>query len=101
MPRRTLLGRPILTPIDIRKVPFRETHHVAGYAVKMAEDRNCQMSDLTLEDFKSLHPAFEADVVKIWNFEQSVDNRNALGGTSRPTVERQINILKKWLGTAA
>ncbi|KAJ3056663.1 hypothetical protein HK097_005339 [Rhizophlyctis rosea] len=86
----------------VRKgVPFRETHHVAGYAVKMAEDRNCQMSDLTLADFKSLHPAFEADVVKIWNFEQSVDNRNALGGTSRPTVERQISILKKWLGTSA
>ncbi|TPX69390.1 argininosuccinate lyase [Spizellomyces sp. 'palustris'] len=86
----------------VRKgVPFRETHHIAGRAVRLAEDRGTQMDQLSLDDFKQLHSAFEADVKDIWNFEQSIDNRCATGGTSRTTVEQQITFLKQWLGTSA
>ncbi|KAJ3299502.1 hypothetical protein HK104_008691 [Borealophlyctis nickersoniae] len=86
----------------VRKgVPFRETHHVAGHAVRLAEERGVQMDQLSHADFKSLHPAFGEDVSSIWDFEKSIDNRCALGGTSRATVERQINHLKQWLGTSA
>jgi argininosuccinate lyase len=79
------------------QVPFRETHHVAGAAVKMAEDKACTMKDLTLSDFKSLHPAFESDVTGVWDFEKSIENRASIGGTSRAAVQGQIDELKKWL----
>lgn len=83
----------------VRKgVPFRETHHIAGHAVRMAEERKTTMDKLTLEDFKSLHPAFTEDVAKVWSFESSVESRNAIGGTSKATVEEQIKLLKTWLG---
>jgi len=40
----------------VRKgVPFRETHHVAGAAVKLAEQKKCQLNQLTLEELKGLH----------------------------------------------
>ncbi|ORX72712.1 argininosuccinate lyase [Linderina pennispora] len=82
----------------VRKgVPFRETHHISGAAVKMGEDRGCQINELSVADLKTLHPAFEDDVLKVWNFEQSVDNRCSVGGTSRATVNGQIEILNKWL----
>ncbi|KAF9296485.1 argininosuccinate lyase [Mortierella antarctica] len=85
----------------VRKgVPFRETHHISGEAVRMAEERQCTMADLSLEDFKSLHPSFEADVANVWNFEQSIDNRCTPGGTSRVTVQAQIESLKEFLGLA-
>ena len=51
-------------------MPFRETHHISGAAVKLAEDRGCTLSDLTLADLKPLHPAFEADVVDVWSYER-------------------------------
>jgi argininosuccinate lyase len=82
----------------VRKgVPFRETHHISGEAVRLAEDRSCSMADLTLDDFKKLHPAFDADVIKVWNFEQSIENRCTPGGTSRATVQAQIESLKAFL----
>ncbi|KAJ1965177.1 argininosuccinate lyase [Dipsacomyces acuminosporus] len=82
----------------VRKgVPFRETHHISGAAVKMAEDRGSQISNLSVADLKTLHPAFEDDVLLVWNFEKSVDNRSSIGGTSRVTVNAQIELLKSWL----
>ena len=47
----------------VRKgVPFRETHHISGRAVQMAEERGCALTDLTLADLKTLHPLFTEDV---------------------------------------
>ncbi len=33
-------------------VPFRETHHVAGAAVRLAEERGCSLANLAFSDFK-------------------------------------------------
>ena len=71
----------------VRKgVPFRETHHVAGAAVRMAEMQAVPLSELTLDDLLSLHDAFEEDVADVWDFERSVERRAAIGGTSRQAV---------------
>lgn len=83
----------------VRKgVPFRETHHVAGAAVRMAEVQAVPLSELTLDDLLTLHHAFEEDVMQVWNFEQSVEQRDAAGGTSRRAVTEQIEKLRDWLG---
>ncbi|KAJ2793085.1 argininosuccinate lyase, partial [Coemansia helicoidea] len=82
----------------VRKgVPFRQTHHISGAAVKMAEARGVQISDLSVKDLQALHPSFGEDVKRIFDFETSVNNRSSVGGTSRVTVEAQIATLKKWL----
>ncbi|MCB0105631.1 MAG: argininosuccinate lyase, partial [Caldilineaceae bacterium] len=86
----------------VRKgVPFRETHHVAGAAVQMAEMQAIPLSELTLDDLLSLHHAFEEDVMDVWNFEKSVDTRNTAGGTSRQAVTAQIQHLQVWLAAQA
>ena len=82
----------------VRKgVPFRETHHVAGAAVQMAEMQGIPLAELTVDDLLSLHHAFEDDVAAVWDFEQSVERRSTDGGTSRAAVERQISSLRAWL----
>ncbi|KAJ2005950.1 argininosuccinate lyase [Coemansia thaxteri] len=99
--KQSLTGDMLATDLAeylVRKgVPFRQTHHISGAAVKMAEDRGCQISDLSVADLKTLHEAFEDDVLLVWNFEKSVDNRSSIGGTSRVTVQGQIEHLKLWL----
>ncbi|KAJ8326818.1 hypothetical protein BDV3_001455 [Batrachochytrium dendrobatidis] len=80
-----------------KNVPFRETHHVAGHAVRMAEENNTTMSALTLMQLKTLHPAFEEDVAQVWNNERSIEQRSALGGTSRKSVLVQIQELRNYL----
>lgn len=82
----------------VRKgVPFRETHHISGAAVKLAEDKNIPLSEVSVNDLKNLHSAFSDDVSKVWSFETSIENRNTPGGTSKSSVSAQINQLKSWL----
>jgi argininosuccinate lyase len=82
----------------VRKgVPFRETHHIAGAAVALAERRGVELAALTVADLHALHPAFTEDVMQVWDFEQSVERRDATGGTSRRAVLAQIAQLRAWL----
>lgn len=86
-----------LSSHNLYQMPFRETHHISGRAVALAESLGVQLSDLTLEQYKKLSPLFEEDVVAVFDFEKSVECRNAIGGTSRQTVDRQIEVLRKIL----
>ena len=82
----------------VRKgVPFRETHHISGAAVKMAEDKGVTLADLTVEDLKPLCDAFEHDVSEIWSYEKSAESRDTEGGSSRRSVLEQVSKLRKYL----
>jgi len=79
----------------VRKgMPFRETHHISGRAVALAESRKCQLNELTLQDFQSLSDKFTADVQDVFDFEASIERRAAIGGTSRKMLDRQISVLR-------
>jgi argininosuccinate lyase len=79
----------------VRKgVPFRETHHVAGRAVRLADEKKVELTNLTFEDLKPLHAAFEPDVIKVWDFNNSVESRNAEGSTSLRAVLEQCDKLE-------
>jgi argininosuccinate lyase len=76
----------------VRKgVPFRETHHIAGGAVKMAEEKGVPLDKLTCEDLKTLHPLFDTDVEKLWSYSNSAESRNSVGGSSRDRVLEQMD----------
>jgi len=51
-------------------IPFRETHHISGAAVKLAEDKGCQLSDLTTQDLQGINKLFEDDVQEVWDFDR-------------------------------
>lgn len=83
----------------VRKgVPFRETHHISGECVAVAEKLNLTGIDkLTLEQFKEIDSRFEADLFETFNFEKSVEQRDATGGTAKSAVLKQLNNLKSQL----
>lgn len=75
----------------VRKgVPFRETHEVVGRLVRTAEERGVPISQLTVEVFQGIHPAFEEDVGRVFSFERSVEARAVPGGTSLRAVKEQL-----------
>jgi argininosuccinate lyase len=83
----------------VRKgVPFRETHHISGQAVSLAEEKGCGIDELTVEDFKGLSEVFEEDVKRVFDFEVSVEARIARGGTARKSVQDQIERMRELLG---
>ena len=92
---------PVHAPLDAYsrpvQIPFRETHHISGRAVALAESRKCQLNDLTLQDYQGLSDKFADDVHAVFDFEASVERRESIGGTSRKMVERQVAVLRESL----
>ena len=85
---------PLPSMLTLLQIPFRETHHISGRAVALAESRKCALSDLTLQDFKSLSDKFDDDVKNVFDFENSVQARCSIGGPHKAMVERQIAVLR-------
>ncbi|KAL5016267.1 hypothetical protein ScPMuIL_005856 [Solemya velum] len=82
----------------VRKgIPFREAHGLSGSCVSLAEKKGCILSSLSLDDLKTVSPAFEEDVANVWHYESSVDQYTAYGGTGLTSVQAQIQNLEKWL----
>jgi argininosuccinate lyase len=85
----------------VRKgVPFRQTHHVAGAAVRLAETSGRPLNTLTPTELRTLHPAFEDDVTNVWSYESSVESRDSEGGTSRRSVLEQLGKMKEYIAYA-
>jgi argininosuccinate lyase len=83
-----------------RGVPFRETHHLAGECVALAESRGCTLHDLTKEDLVDIHECFndiEASIPEVFSMESSVEARSAMGGTSRSAVLKQCEEMQDWI----
>jgi argininosuccinate lyase len=78
-------------------IPFRETHAIAGKAVRLAGEKKIGLEEISLEAYQSLCPAFEADVYQVFDPLESVEKRNAIGGTSPQSVKNQIDGVKRLL----
>lgn len=83
----------------VRKgVPFRETHHISGEAVALAEKLALSGIDkLSLEQYKSIDERFNEDVFEVFNFEKSVERRDATGGTAKSAILKQLKNLQSQL----
>lgn len=83
----------------VRKgVPFRETHHIAGRAVALAEKENKPMDQLTLEQLKGVDQRIGDDVLEVFDYKRSVEMKSAIGGTSKAAVQHQIRVMRQSLG---
>ncbi|MCP4207471.1 MAG: argininosuccinate lyase [Shimia sp.] len=71
-------------------MPFRDAHHVTGSLVAMAESKDCDLPDLTLEDMQSVHFAITEEVFGVLGVHNSVSSRMSYGGTAPTRVREQI-----------
>ena len=84
--------------VRVLNIPFRSAHHITGSLVKMAEDRGCDLSDLSLADMQSVEPRITDDVFNVLTVEASVASRTSYGGTAPDNVRAQIARWKETLG---
>jgi len=79
----------------VRKgVPFRETHHISGQVVALAEKESTPMDKLSFEQLQTVDSRFEKDILQVFDYQKSVEMRSASGGTSKSSVLEQIKVLK-------
>ena len=71
-------------------LPFRDAHHVTGALVKLAEDKGCDLPDLTLAQMQSAHPGISQEVYSVLGVHNSVASRVSFGGTAPVRVREQV-----------
>ncbi|OAY69746.1 Argininosuccinate lyase, chloroplastic [Ananas comosus] len=71
-------------------IPFRTSHEIVGRSVALCIARKCQLSELTLEDLKKIHPVFDEDVYGFLGVENSVTKFISYGSTGSSEVAGQL-----------
>jgi argininosuccinate lyase len=70
-------------------VDFRTAHEVAGTCVKRAEDRGCDLTELSVTDLAEIHPAL-ADAATVLSPEASLAARASVNGPAPASVVAQL-----------
>ena len=78
-------------------MPFREAHHITGALVAKAEEKGCDLPDLSLEDMQIVNERINADVFNFLGVQNSVASRQSYGGTAPKQVRKQIARWRKIL----
>ncbi len=79
-------------------VPFRETHHISGRAVGLAEKKGVDLSKLTLDELKSIDDRIDEGALEVLKHINSMNARRSFGGTSEESVRVQIAYFEEFLG---
>jgi len=79
-----------------KNLPFRDAHHVSGSLVGKCVRENRALTDLSLDELKAAHPAFEEDVYEAISLEACVERRSLRGGPAPVAVKHSIERAKAW-----
>lgn len=76
-------------------VPFRSAHEIAGSCVQVAEERNCELWDLTDDELAGISIALNPSVRQVLNIEGALNSRDAFGGTAPTRIREQLQVLSE------
>ena len=66
--------------------PFRDAHAAVGHAVQLAVERDCELNDLSVEDFKAIDSALDESVYDVLDMDKALHARAHIGGTAPDQV---------------
>jgi argininosuccinate lyase len=76
-------------------VPFRKSHEITGKIVLYSIEEEKRLEGLTLQELNNFSPMISKDIYSCLKAEESVRNKQSLGGTSLDEVKKQIRRLRK------
>jgi len=78
-------------------LPFREAHEMVGRMVRHAIERGSELSDLSLNDFKSFSELIEDDVFDALSLEHTLGTKSQFGGTAPDRMTEALADARKRL----
>lgn len=78
-------------------MPFRKAHEVVGHLVLLCDKHGCDLSALSLDDFRAESELFEQDITEALDLESIVAARTTFGGTGHSAVKEQMEQAKNVL----
>jgi argininosuccinate lyase len=80
-----------------KQMPFRQAHGVVGRLVALCQKRNCELTDLSLDELRDFSNLIEEDVFHVLQVEGSVNSRISIGGTATVRVKEALEKAEKQL----
>ncbi len=78
-------------------VPFRDAHGIIGQLVLYCIGKNLALEDLSLEEYKTVSPVFEADIYEAISLTACVNKRNTIGAPGQEAMAKVIEINADYL----
>jgi argininosuccinate lyase len=78
-------------------IPQRTAHGLVGRLVRKALDRGVPLSNLSIEEFREVHPELDQSIYGVLGAQQAVKAMRGYGSTAPEEVERQVELWKKRL----
>ena len=78
-------------------LPFRDAHEAVALAVRFAEQRGCELSDISLVELQNFSSLITQDVYQVLSLEGSLASRNHIGGTAPNQVTAAITRARDYL----
>ncbi len=72
-------------------LPFRDAHEAVALAVRFAEQKGVDLSDISLAELKDFSTLIEDDIYQVLSLEGSLASRNHIGGTAPNQVQAAIS----------
>lgn len=87
----------------VRKLgmPFRRAHHVTGQAVRLAEQKQCRLDALSLEELQAIEPGITQEIFDVLAVDASVSSRKSFGGTAPERVRASVEDARNRFGLSA
>lgn len=79
---------------------FRKAHEISGQAVRLAEENNLFLNDISLTQYKKLCPVIEQDIYDVLTPMAAINRRTSPGGTAEPLVASALKETRKLLWPA-
>jgi argininosuccinate lyase len=86
----SLLATDLADGLVARGIPFREAHGLVGRLVKEAEARGCPLTQVPAAAASAIHPWMPELLAGLGSWEDSIERRGTMGGSSKLAVERQL-----------
>ncbi len=81
--------------VQTLNMPFRDAHHTTGRLVKLAEEQNCDLADLSIADMRAVEPNITGSVYSALRLEDTVASRTSLGGTAPERVLEAVRAARE------
>lgn len=75
-------------------MPFRTAYKTVGGIVALCIQKGVVLDELSLDEYKKQSELFEVDLYEAISLETCVNKRSSEGGTSVPSVEKQLKIVR-------
>lgn len=76
-------------------IPFRDAHGIVGQLVLFCEAHHISLDEMTLEQYRAIHPVFDEDIYDAISLKTCVEKRLTIGAPSKTAMDKVIEIDKK------